>query len=59
MNKAINQSDIHFVSTIIAVSDLGQSTQFYSEIFRWTVFLQEEAVTILELPDKNHFMLYK
>jgi predicted enzyme related to lactoylglutathione lyase len=59
MNNVNNQSEIHFVSTIIAVSDLERSTQFYSEIFQWKLFLQEEAVTIFELPDKNHFMLYK
>ena len=59
MNESKTQSEIHFVSTIIAVSDLERSTQFYSEIFQWKLFLQEEAVTIFELPDKNHFMLYK
>ncbi|MCH7613489.1 MAG: VOC family protein [Candidatus Marinimicrobia bacterium] len=59
MHKINNQSDVHLVSTIIAVSDLERSTQFYSEIFQWKLFLQEEAVTIFELPDKKHFMLYK
>lgn len=59
MNKVNNQSEVHLVSTIIAVSDLERSTQFYSEIFQWKLFLQEEAVTIFELPDKKHFMLYK
>ncbi len=59
MNKVINRSDVHLVSTIIAVSDLERSTQFYSDIFQWELFLQEGTVTIFELPNKNHFMLYK
>lgn len=59
MKKVNNQSDVRLVSTIIAVSDLECSTQFYSKIFQWKLFLQEEPVTIFELPDKNHFMLYK
>ena len=59
MYKINKKSDVHLVSTIIAVSDLERSTQFYSEIFKWKLFLKEAAVTIFELPDKKHFMLYK
>jgi len=59
MNDVNKQSEVHLTSTIIAVSNLERSTQFYSKIFRWKVFLQEEAVTIFELPDKQHFMLYR
>ncbi len=50
---------IDLVITIIAVSDLEKSTEFYSTVFQWKIFLQEEVIAIFKLPNKTHFMLYK
>lgn len=54
-----SSAGIRLVSTIIAVSDLQHSTEFYSTVFQWNIFLQENMITIYELPNSTHFMLYK
>ena len=59
MKSRNSSTGIQLISTIIAVSDLRQSTAFYSTVFQWKIFLQEDMITIYELPHGTHFMLYK